>query len=78
MPKLNFRMLSSDETSCTKSVFTILPVLFKNSTKELVEVYKQSLLMVTNDKEFALRTHRIIEMEDGHIINIKSSKAPLG
>jgi lipoprotein-releasing system ATP-binding protein len=37
--------------------------------KELAEVYQQSLLIVTHDQEFAHRTHRIIEMEDGRIIN---------
>ena len=36
--------------------------------KELAEVYKQSLLIVTHDNDFANRTHRIIEMEDGKII----------
>jgi lipoprotein-releasing system ATP-binding protein len=36
--------------------------------KELAEVYHQSLLIVTHDNEFAARTHRIIEMEDGKII----------
>jgi lipoprotein-releasing system ATP-binding protein len=36
--------------------------------KELAEVYNQSLLIVTHDSEFAARTHRIIEMEDGRII----------
>ena len=36
--------------------------------KELAEVYKQSLLIVTHDNDFANRTHRIIEMEDGNII----------
>lgn len=36
--------------------------------KELAEVYQQSLLIVTHDKEFANKTHRIIEMEDGKII----------
>lgn len=36
--------------------------------KELCEEYKQSLLIVTHDNEFAHRTHRIIEMEDGRII----------
>lgn len=41
--------------------------------KELAEVYKQSLLIVTHDNEFAQRTHRIIEMEDGNIINIKKN-----
>jgi len=36
--------------------------------KELAEVYKQTLLIVTHDNEFANRTQRIIEMEDGKII----------
>ena len=36
--------------------------------KELAETYHQSLLIVTHDNEFAARTHRIIEMEDGRII----------
>jgi lipoprotein-releasing system ATP-binding protein len=36
--------------------------------KELAELYNQSLLIVTHDNEFAARTHRIIEMEDGKII----------
>jgi lipoprotein-releasing system ATP-binding protein len=36
--------------------------------KELAEVYNQSLLIVTHDSEFANRTNRIIEMEDGKII----------
>lgn len=39
-----------------------------NIFKELAEVDKQSLLIVTHDNEFAKRTHRIIEMEDGRII----------
>jgi len=39
-----------------------------NIFKELAEVYNQSLLIVTHDNEFAARTHRIIEMEDGRII----------
>lgn len=38
--------------------------------QELVNVYKQSLLIVTHDNEFAKRTHRIIEMEDGRIIKM--------
>jgi lipoprotein-releasing system ATP-binding protein len=37
--------------------------------RELAEVYHQSLLIVTHDNEFAARTNRIIEMEDGQIIN---------
>lgn len=36
--------------------------------KELAEGLGQSLLIVTHDNEFAERTHRIIEMEDGAII----------
>lgn len=36
--------------------------------KELAEVYNQALLIVTHDNEFAAKTHRIIEMEDGKII----------
>ena len=39
-----------------------------NIFKGLAEVDKQSLLIVTHDTEFANRTHRIIEMEDGRII----------
>jgi len=39
-----------------------------NTFKELAEIYKQSLLIVTHDNEFASKTHRIIEMEDGKII----------
>jgi len=41
-----------------------------NIFEELAEVYNQSLLIVTHDNEFAARTKRIIEMEDGSIINI--------
>lgn len=37
--------------------------------KELAEVYNQSLLIVTHDNEFASRTHRIIEMQDGAILS---------
>lgn len=36
--------------------------------QELSQEYKQSLLIVTHDNEFAERTNRIIEMEDGRII----------
>jgi lipoprotein-releasing system ATP-binding protein len=42
-----------------------------NIFQELAEVYNQSLLIVTHDNEFAARTHRIIEMEDGHIIKLQ-------
>jgi lipoprotein-releasing system ATP-binding protein len=38
--------------------------------KELADVYHQSLLIVTHDNEFAAKTNRIIEMEDGKIINM--------
>ena len=37
--------------------------------KELADRYNQSLLIVTHDNEFALRTKRIIEMEDGRILS---------
>jgi lipoprotein-releasing system ATP-binding protein len=40
-----------------------------NIFKELAEVYHQSLLIVTHDNDFATRTHRIIEMQDGNIIS---------
>jgi lipoprotein-releasing system ATP-binding protein len=36
--------------------------------KELAEVYNQTLLIVTHDNEFANKTHRILEMEDGKSI----------
>ncbi|WP_298220579.1 ABC transporter ATP-binding protein [Flavobacterium sp.] len=38
--------------------------------QELSSVYQQSLLIVTHDNEFAKRTNRIIEMEDGKIIRM--------
>ena len=41
-----------------------------NTFKELADVYNQSLLIVTHDNEFAERTERIIEMEDGKIIRM--------
>jgi lipoprotein-releasing system ATP-binding protein len=37
--------------------------------KKLAEEFNQTLLIVTHDQAFADRTHRIIEMEDGRIIN---------
>ena len=37
--------------------------------KELSNKYGQTLLVVTHDPEFAQRSNRIIEMEDGRIIN---------
>lgn len=36
--------------------------------KELAEVYHQTLLIVTHDADFAKRSHRIIEMDDGKIV----------
>ena len=38
--------------------------------KELSEEFKQTLLIVTHDNEFAQSTDRIIEMEDGRIIRM--------
>jgi lipoprotein-releasing system ATP-binding protein len=38
--------------------------IFKKITEEL----NQTLLVVTHDQDFAKRSHRIIEMEDGRII----------
>ena len=37
--------------------------------KRLAEEFKQTLLIVTHDDGFAKKTNRIIEMEDGRIIN---------
>jgi lipoprotein-releasing system ATP-binding protein len=37
--------------------------------KSLADEYHQSLLVVTHDHDFAIRTHRTIEMMDGLIIN---------
>lgn len=37
--------------------------------KKLAEEFNQTLLIVTHDQSFASRTHRIIEMEDGRIID---------
>ncbi len=38
--------------------------------KELAEKFNQTLLIVTHDNEFAARTQRIIEMEDGKILRM--------
>lgn len=40
-----------------------------NIFKELADVYKQTLLIVTHDMDFAANTQRTIEMEDGRIIS---------
>ncbi len=37
--------------------------------KQLAEEFQQTLLIVTHDESFAKKTNRIIEMEDGRIIN---------
>jgi lipoprotein-releasing system ATP-binding protein len=37
--------------------------------KQLAAEFKQTLLIVTHDEGFAKKTNRIIEMEDGRIIN---------
>lgn len=42
--------------------------LYSAFFQELAERYHQTLLIVTHDNEFAARTHRIIEMEDGRIV----------
>ncbi len=44
--------------------------------KELAESYHQTLIIVTHDNDFASRTHRIIEMEDGKIIG-STVRSPL-
>ena len=41
-----------------------------NIFQELASEYHQSLLIVTHDNEFAAKTKRIIEMEDGNIIRM--------
>lgn len=38
--------------------------------KELAQSFNQTLMIVTHDPEFAARTDRTIEMEDGSIINM--------
>ena len=41
-----------------------------NIFEELTQEFNQTLLMVTHDEGFAKRTNRVIEMEDGKIINL--------
>jgi lipoprotein-releasing system ATP-binding protein len=41
-----------------------------NIFKELAQQFQQTLLIVTHDNEFAARTNRIIEMQDGQIIKM--------
>ncbi len=45
-----------------------------NIFKKLAEEFQQSLLIVTHDPDFAAKTHRIITMADGKIINNGFSK----
>ena len=40
-----------------------------NTFQQLAEEFHQTLLIVTHDNEFASKTSRIIEMQDGKIIN---------
>ncbi|MBL0741031.1 ABC transporter ATP-binding protein [Chryseolinea lacunae] len=49
-----------DKTN-SESVFNIF--------NQLTTEHHQALLVVTHDQEFAKRTHRIIEMEDGRIVS---------
>ena len=37
--------------------------------KKLAEELNQTLLIVTHDLDFAKRTHRIIELEDGKLVS---------
>jgi lipoprotein-releasing system ATP-binding protein len=37
--------------------------------KQLAEEYNQTLFIVTHDMDFAKRTDRVLEMEDGHLIS---------
>lgn len=41
---------------------------------KLIEQKKQTILVVTHDNDFASRTHRIIEMNDGRIVSENSKK----
>ncbi|MFN4813385.1 MAG: ATP-binding protein, partial [Bacteroidota bacterium] len=41
-----------------------------NIFQELSKEFNQTLLIVTHDNEFASRTNRIIEMEDGRVIRM--------
>ncbi|TAH27453.1 MAG: ABC transporter ATP-binding protein [Cytophagales bacterium] len=41
-----------------------------NIFQELAQEFNQTLLIVTHDNEFAARTNRIIEMQDGRIIRM--------
>ena len=43
-------------------------VLVFDTFKKLTEQFFQTFLVVTHDQEFAGKTHRIIEMEDGRVV----------
>jgi lipoprotein-releasing system ATP-binding protein len=45
-----------------------------DALRQLSEDYNQTLLIVTHDMEFAKSTNRMIEMEDGRIINSSISR----
>ena len=45
-------------------------ILYFDIFKELTLESKQTLLIVTHDSEFAQKSDRIIEMEDGRIIRM--------
>ena len=40
-----------------------------NIFKELTHTYKQTIIAVTHDEEFARKSDRIVEMSDGRVVN---------
>ena len=42
--------------------------------RELTHVYKQTIIAVTHDEEFAGKSDKIIEMSDGKIITTRENK----
>ena len=46
--------------------------------KELTHRYKQTIIAVTHDEEFAGKSDRIVEMSDGKITGIKEKKVAVG
>ena len=61
------RILLADEP--TGNLDQVNSEIVFNIFTELSSVFKQSLLVVTHDKEFASRTDRIIEMVDGRVVS---------
>ena len=61
------RILIADEP--TGNLDQVNSEIVFNIFTELSSVFKQSLLVVTHDKEFASRTDRIIEMVDGRVVS---------